>query len=522
MKTPISGTDATPIKSVYLSIIADYDLKSAVCELIDNGIDAWRAANRNDALEISVKIDTDQQTIKIIDNAGGVGKDDLKALVSPGSAVSTQIDDSIGIFGVGSKRSVVALAELIWITTRFKDEATYRLEYDDDWIHDPESNWDVPTFKVPDINENSTEIELTKLRIRVENKDVEELKNHLSITYANYLEDENIYLVVNDSRIEPKFFNQWAYPVEYGPKMIKKYISDKNGNRTVFRITSGLTYEEGTLTGDYGVFIYCNQRLITRALRSSEVGFSTGLAGIPHHDMNRARIIVELNGSAQNMPWTSKKDSISYNHATFQAIKDDIINTVINCTKWSKSFRRDFKTKVEPFKTGDIVEETLPVAESIKSRHPTPPRVRNDFKETVISLNKGLALGKPYIRGLYESIIAEEAIWKLKILTQRNRISWIILDSAVEIACKEYLVHETNNGIGENRLQGLDRIDLQNEVETHVLTGNDIWNRFSYNYQIRNNFIHRKADVTVIDDDVGQFRDDVKLFLNKAFGVKFP
>ncbi len=124
--------DATPIKHVYLSIINDYDLKTALCELIDNSIDAWRAAQRSDALNIRIVFDLDQQTIHIGDNAGGVGRDDLSVLVSPGAASSSSVDDPIGVFGVGSKRSVVALAQNIRITTRTQALKTHRVEYDDD------------------------------------------------------------------------------------------------------------------------------------------------------------------------------------------------------------------------------------------------------------------------------------------------------------------------------------------------------------------------------------------------------
>ncbi|MBK7706675.1 MAG: ATP-binding protein [Acidobacteria bacterium] len=146
IKTAIPSVDATPIKNVYLSIIADYNLKTAICELIDNSIDAWRASHRADALQIKIEIDEDQQTIKITDNAGGVPLKDLKVLVSPGASLGPEIDRPIGAFGVGSKRAVVALAELIWITTRYKAEVTHRLEYDDEWIHDPSSDWSVGVY----------------------------------------------------------------------------------------------------------------------------------------------------------------------------------------------------------------------------------------------------------------------------------------------------------------------------------------------------------------------------------------
>lgn len=512
--------DATPIKHVYLSIINDYDLKTALCELIDNSIDAWRAAQRSDALNIRIAFDLDQQTIHISDNAGGVGRDDLNVLVSPGAASSSSLDDPIGVFGVGSKRSVVALAQNIRITTRNQALKTHRVEYDDEWIQDSSSDWHIPAYEVDDISEDSTEIELTKLRVNVTSVEVDDFKAHLSVTYAYYLEYENIWLVVDDEEIEPRFFTQWAYPKDYSPYRYKKSYGASN-ERVNATVTSGLTLDERTLGGDYGVFVYCNRRLIARALRSAEVGFVSGLVGIDHHNMNLARVIVELNGPARQMPWTSRKDGIYYGHPIFRAIREDIINATSNATKWSKALKPDFADKVEPFDSGEIVEEQLPAGESIKNRLPSPPRTRIDSKETIISANKALAYQKPYIRGLYETVIAAESVTKLKLLSQRNRIAFILLDSTVEIGCKEFLVNENPSSINEDRLRGLKRGQLQEETEKLVLTGDPIWQRFRYNYNRRNNFVHSKADMTVPDEDLEAFIHDVKRFLTQAFAISF-
>lgn len=39
--------DATPQKRLFLSIIADYDINTAVCDLIDNAIDHWIDGRRD-------------------------------------------------------------------------------------------------------------------------------------------------------------------------------------------------------------------------------------------------------------------------------------------------------------------------------------------------------------------------------------------------------------------------------------------------------------------------------------------
>src|SRR5688500_1456107 len=101
MAIELPPIDATPTKRVYHAIIPDHDLPTAICELIDNALDASTA----DAAMACVDINTDQQTIQVIDRCGGVSEKDLRNLVSPGESSLTGDGSSIGIFGVGSKRA---------------------------------------------------------------------------------------------------------------------------------------------------------------------------------------------------------------------------------------------------------------------------------------------------------------------------------------------------------------------------------------------------------------------------------
>jgi len=70
MKEPVGEIDAVPSKRLFLSIINDYDLNRSICELIDNAIDNWIPNERKFKLVIDVKLDKDQQTITVMDNAG--------------------------------------------------------------------------------------------------------------------------------------------------------------------------------------------------------------------------------------------------------------------------------------------------------------------------------------------------------------------------------------------------------------------------------------------------------------------
>lgn len=46
MKQQVDTLVAIPSKRLFLSIIADYDLNSSICELVDNAFDVWTRSKR--------------------------------------------------------------------------------------------------------------------------------------------------------------------------------------------------------------------------------------------------------------------------------------------------------------------------------------------------------------------------------------------------------------------------------------------------------------------------------------------
>src|SRR2546426_6180686 len=154
MKKEIGTLNATPSKRLFLSIIADYDLNRSICELIDNGLDVWVRGGRARDITIKIVLDKGQQTITVEDNAGGLAKSELRYIVGPGQTGTNPTDETIGIFGVGTKRAVVALAQDIKIKTRHAKENTYQVDFDDNWLED-EDNWELPVYEVDDIAEGT-------------------------------------------------------------------------------------------------------------------------------------------------------------------------------------------------------------------------------------------------------------------------------------------------------------------------------------------------------------------------------
>lgn len=521
MKKEIGIVDAVPSKRLFLSIIADYDLNRSICELIDNAIDIWIKNKKTSHVEINVKLEINQQTIIISDNAGGVDKSDLNLIVGPGQTSNLRADETIGIFGVGTKRAIVALSQDITITTRHKRKKTYQVEFDDNWLKSDE--WELPVYEVGDISESSTIVELQKLRMKLTEGTYTQLKEHLQVTYARFIRDQNVTIRLNSEELQPLEFENWAYPPDYSPrKYIGKLDTEDGGNVNV-EVLAGLSLESSPASGEYGVYFYCNDRLIARGLKSYDVGFTKGLAGRPHPNISLTRVIVSLHGESQLMQWNSSKSAINPNHNTFVALRDFLINVVKDYTSLSRRFEGEWPEKVFKHTKGKIVELEIDNFPDVKTSYLPPlPKSKLRYGEKVKKENLKIAKTKPWVVGLYEGIIAVDTVFKQK-LEQKNRICLIILDSTLEIAFKEYLVNESEQFYNDKKLLELfkNRNDVQNEIKKYVEFGKSFWKKINYYYMLRNKLVHERATIGITDSQIEDYREVVQKVLKRLYKITF-
>lgn len=217
---------AIPSKRIYRSIISDYGLRTSICELIDNAYDAWFIAGQHGELKIAIDVDVDPQTITFTDNSGGVEKSELRKLISPGESSTSGQDATVGIFGIGCKRAVVAVAKQVQITTRFKSKSIYKLVFDDDWLKT--ESWDIQVSLVPNIDPGTTKIFLSNLRFSISKSDVTELKHHLEATYAYLLQQKQISISLGSDKIGSYTFENWSYPPNFEPRRFNKTVKPEN------------------------------------------------------------------------------------------------------------------------------------------------------------------------------------------------------------------------------------------------------------------------------------------------------
>ena len=525
MKEKIKDVDAIPSKRIYLSIIADYQLKLALCELIDNAIDSWILGESKNKLTVTIALDYQRQIIEVVDNSGGIEEGEISLIVSPGQSRNHASSHTIGIFGVGSKRAVVALAEEIKILTRYKNERTLLVELSDNWVND-DNSWHLPVYKVDDIDESTTKTELMKLRSPIRQEEESVLIDHLGATYALFLENEDFEIVLNEKAIDAKTFDSWSYPPKYEPKYYNGELGFYDKGKVSVSILGGLTKSKDPAGGEYGAYFYCNNRLISRAYKGEEVGYAQARIGKPHPSVSIARVIVKMDGPAQLMPWNSSKSEINTKHPTFREVQEHIDRVLTHFSRLSRKWSSGggWSENVFQYKVGEIVIDSLNDISSSTRLHlpPIPQSSKKKFSAVIKANNKILAKNKPWVRGAYEAIIAVRELPKLK-LEQNNRLTLLILDSSMEIAFKDYLVNESGESYSENRLAGImrDRTQVHNEIKKFVTLKIDAWKRIEYFYKHRCELVHKRGTVDISSNDLESFIETYEYTIKKLFKVNF-
>lgn len=518
MKQQVDTLVAIPSKRLFLSIIADYDLNSSICELVDNAFDVWTRSKRKNPIRIHVELDDDARIIRVIDNAGGVRPDELKYIVAPGESGSDPTDETIGIFGVGTKRAVVALAKQVRVTTRFEEGTTYQIEFDDKWLED--EDWSLPLFETSPIDAQTTIVELQNLRVSIGPDQQDMLRSHLAATYAKFLALTDVDLRLNGVPIEPRLFEKWSFPPDYEPRHYFGTITTPKNRTVKIDVLAGLSNQSSPISGGYGVYMYCNDRLVAPAIKSYEVGFTRGQAGLPHPKVALTKVIVSLHGDAEEMPWNSSKSDISSKHHTFMAIQDWLIKVVTDYAAVSRAWQSEWPEKVFRYKEGTIHE--TPIADFINARKsflPDPPKSRPRLPERVARQNADVAQSSPWTIGLYEGVVAAKEIAKQP-LKQANWLSFNLLDLTLTSAFKEHLVHQENMDEDDLRHLLVSNDRSMSLLKSHIDLDDQLWHRVDLFRVRRDQLFYGKATPTISASELAAATELVRKVLAHLFEIE--
>lgn len=360
--------------------------------------------------------------------------------------------------------------------------------------------------------------------------DVDQIGKSLGETYGRFI-GEKCEIFLNGVSIEGKEFEVWSYPPDYLPRTVAFTIQPDSERDLAVTMNAGLIGDRNPEAENYGVYIYCNDRLIVKEMRERDVGYYiTGEAGVPHPDASLCRVIVRLEGNAELMPWNSSKSDVNIGHPSFLQLRANVIALVTYYSKVSRRLKNTWDEHVFAHTTGELEQiDPAEIADGAKLILPKLPRGRRpSYLEQVRQLNTAKMNSEPVTVGLVDAMVMVDALSRVKVET-RNRAALILLDSNFEIALKEYIVTNKKafppQAYPNKQIKGIlsQRTTVIREVQAKVPKFTDAMaTKADFYYGLRNQLIHERTTVPINDRQIEDYRKLIENILKLLFGLKFP
>ncbi|WP_211144280.1 ATP-binding protein [Clostridium aciditolerans] len=248
-----------PYKDIFINILTrDIDFKDAILDLVDNSIDAAKKTKKtNDLTNFEIKITIDKSKFVINDNCGGISIDTAtkSAFRFGNDKTSSHDDQSVGRFGIGMKRAIFKIGNMITVEAATEKEYFKVIIDVLDW--QKQKDWDIKfkqvienknkmvgtTIKVTNLKEDTTRkftqgTFIVALEESIREKHSDALENGIRITLNNFVIDplpKEKQVKVTELKIKEKGFTGSisVYKAECNKKLAGWYI--KFNNRVIIK-----------------------------------------------------------------------------------------------------------------------------------------------------------------------------------------------------------------------------------------------------------------------------------------------
>lgn len=303
-----------PTKSFLLkTLVKDIDLTDAILDLIDNSIDSHIEKDLADKRD--VKLTLSKNTFTIEDNCGGIMKDRIYDDVFRFGKKSEDNRETIGVFGVGLKRSIFKMGNDIYLESDDGDRF-FTVHIDEEWMND-DNNWnlsiqsDVPSKKKPLLKISITNLFPTIGTELGDTVFINNLINKIRRTYPILIETR-VNISINGYTIEPQEFK-----LLHGDGFLPLHKKDQIDNVET-ELYAGFT-NEVTKNDPHGWYVFCNDRLVL----DKETTYRTGWEGdAPNYhypeDNNFLGLIFFRSNNPSSLPWRTTKDDVQLDSVLYR------------------------------------------------------------------------------------------------------------------------------------------------------------------------------------------------------------
>lgn len=342
--------EGSPVKSFFVSMLTrDIELEDAILDLLDNSVDGILRLKHKGSKEkpyegFWARINFNKDGFKITDNCGGIPwKLHNYAFRMGREAGQSDVDGTVGVYGIGMKRAIFKMGEDCSIWTQNRGQG-YKVDISPEWIHD-EGRWKIPVSRSKKtMKSDGTEIAVKELYPGIAEqfgKSAEAFTSgleHVIGTHYAFIIDKGFDVKINGQAVKPQptrlVFTKPS--VKRRPAIrpfVFKTITDDGVHvflavgftRPIPSEEEAISEQEETRYSslDAGWTVVCNDRAVVYCDRSELTGW--GEAGVPryHNQFIAISGIVEFRSAdPSKLPTTTTKRGIDASSPLYLQVKN--------------------------------------------------------------------------------------------------------------------------------------------------------------------------------------------------------
>lgn len=297
-------TSVVPSKNSLLGLARGISDATALCELIDNAIDAGRLRRAGRAIRVEIELNDELGKLIVRDNAGGMSVEDMRRCFTLGShrPDDDALANAIGRYGIGAKEAFYHFGREIIVRSMTEDAPTgIRTVVGHDWLNNKE--WQIGIDEgLHDIERGTTLIEVGRLEKQELDRDI---PTYLYHTYERLIQGGSLKIVFQGNELEAVDEPTKLYPRGLEPRT----YSLKSGNVDVI-IDVALIARPPAASG---IFLYAQGRRFAH-YPWGDLTVKMLMDGVQKHQLReKIRVQVSFDGPIDEIPINSNKSSLRSN-----------------------------------------------------------------------------------------------------------------------------------------------------------------------------------------------------------------
>ncbi len=327
--------DAKPRKEFFITmLVRDVPLTRAILDLVDNSVDAAHSLHV-DPRSAHIEIEVRPEQFLIRDNCGGMSIDTAKnyAFRFGRSSKATPESNSIGLFGVGMKRTIFKLGAWFEVHSETAAEAFSITQDVREWLRD-EDNW---TFDIVEgagevLEQHGTQIRVTELDEQVarsfgSDSFIAELTIAIQDAHCIALRD-GIRISLNGRNLTGTDFGLLVSDRIKPARKVVEIETPENGRVTV-DLVAGVTSASERNFHKGGWYVFCNGRQVIGADKSTVTGW-----GLTEDDVSHPRYRADFayfrgfahfsSEDPRLLPWTTTKTGLDEDSRVFRIARREM------------------------------------------------------------------------------------------------------------------------------------------------------------------------------------------------------